>query len=110
MASSAPPLEDAERSADSAVSRAARAIVKLSASIPPVEPLAGALLRARRALGHAVEPAGLFEWWRSRAPGNPRSEMRYRWELTHRRGVPMPEYAANLQDWKAWRPEEEAAL
>jgi GGDEF domain-containing protein len=85
----------------------ARAVLRASDALRPVEPLAGTLGRARLALGEAWDPLPLFEWWRSRAPGNPRSEMRYRWELTHRRGVPMPDYAPSEQDWRSWRAEDQ---
>jgi GGDEF domain-containing protein len=75
--------------------------------VSAIDPFAGALLRARVALGHQPDAQELFAYWRSRAPGNPRSEMRYRWELTHRRGVPMPTFAPSDERWTAWRPAEE---
>ncbi len=33
--------------------------------------------------------------------------MRYRWELSHRRGTPMPAWAPDIKSWKAWRPAEQ---
>jgi GGDEF domain-containing protein len=92
------------------VQASARAVLRASEALGPVEPLAGTLGRARIALGEAWDPLPLLEWWRSRAPGNPRSEMRYRWELTHRRGVPMPEYAPSEQSFRAWRAEDAQLL
>ncbi len=103
-------LDGAATDADPLLARATRAVLAASEGAPQVEPLAGALGRARIALGAVFDPLRLLEWWRSRAPGNARSEMRYRWELTHRRGVPMPSYAASEQSYRAWRAEDAPLL
>lgn len=108
--SSIPELASAELSPNLVLRRAARGLLRVSESIAAVEPLAGCFVRIRAALGRETDPSPLFEWWRSRSRGNPRSEMRYRWELTHRRGVPMPPYAADERQWHAWRAEEEPLL
>jgi GGDEF domain-containing protein len=49
----------------------------------------------------------LVRHWMSRSAGNPRSEMRYRWELSHRRGTPPPAWAPVASAWTAWRPTEQ---
>jgi GGDEF domain-containing protein len=103
-------LLGAKHADDPLVQASARAVLRASEALRPVEPLAGPLGRARIALGEAWDPLPLLEWWRSRAPGNPRSEMRYRWELTHRRGVPMPDYAPSEQGFVAWRAEDAQLL
>jgi GGDEF domain-containing protein len=74
---------------------------------PLSDPFAPAHVRVQRTLTAADAGERLVKHWQSRAPGNPRSEMRYRWELSHRRGTPMPEWAPDATQWKAWRPGEQ---
>jgi GGDEF domain-containing protein len=74
--------------------------------VPP-DPFAASVLRLRLELGLDADASALFEYWDSRAPGNPRGDMRYRWELTHRRGVPMPPYAPEPRRWGPWRAAEQ---
>ena len=83
--------------------RAVRAILDSSRSLEPADPFAGAHLNIANALGEERDASELLEYWRSRAPGNPRGDMRYRWELSHRRGVRMPPYAEAESEWIAWR-------
>jgi GGDEF domain-containing protein len=97
------PLAEAPVSSDVVIRNGARAVLRASEGTSAVEPLAGALVRARTAFGQPANLTPLLEWWHSRAPGNPRGDMRYRWELTHKRGVPMPAYASSELDWHAWR-------
>ena len=79
-------------------------------SLVPVEPLAGTLVRNAALANRSPDPAELVEHWQSRTPGDPRTHMRYRWELTHRIGVPMPAYAGPETTWRAWRPKEQRRL
>lgn len=74
------------------------------------DPLAGAHERIRQALGGESRGAELFSYWASRSPGNPRGEMRYRWELCHRRGVRLPAFAQDESTWRAWRQAEQTLL
>src|SRR5688572_30279627 len=70
--------------------RAADAVVRAAAEAPDVEPLKGALVRAEAALGRAADPRALLRHWQSRTPGTAQSNARYRWELSHRIGAPVP--------------------
>jgi GGDEF domain-containing protein len=36
--------------------------------------------------------------------------MRYRWDLSHRRGVAPPNYAGPATSWRAWRPNEQSLV
>ncbi len=87
-----------------------QAILDNTRSAEPGDPFAGAHLAIANALGEERDAAELLEYWRSRAPGNPRGDMRYRWELSHRRGVRMPVYAENESEWVAWRAAERPLL
>ncbi len=93
------------------VERTTAALLELDAVIDPAEPLAFAIRRAagridpsRRSIAHLLEFLG------NRQPGNPRSESRYRWELSHRVGVKLPPYAPSEKAWMAWRNGEEPRL
>ncbi len=96
--------------ADEVVARAIEGLRRALPKLVPADPFAGACTRFLIRRGDAVEPAPLFDYWRSRAPGNPRGDMRYRWELTHRRGVPMPEHAPDSARWTAWRAAEKPLI
>jgi GGDEF domain-containing protein len=74
------------------------------------DPFAGAALRVRRELGDAASYEPLIEYWAARAPGSPRGHMRYRWDLSHRRGVAPPSYAGPATAWRAWRPNEQSRV
>lgn len=92
------------------LSRARGALLEQSSAAPLTEPLAAALHRTASELGRAASAAELLQHWSSRSPGHPRSETRYRWELCHRRGTPLPPYAPDPAEWTAWRPSEQARL
>jgi len=78
--------------------------------VPLQDPFAGVAFRTRRLLGEDVDPAPLLEFWESRAPGNPRGEMRYRWDLSHRHSGPRPSHVPPPEQWRAWRPTEQSLL
>jgi hypothetical protein len=85
-------------------------ILAAIAGIPPADPLAGAFIRIARELGEPADAHRLFEHWTARSAGSPRSEMRYRWELSHRHGVPLPRFAPDVAHWTAWHSAEEPQL
>lgn len=87
-------LRDAERAIGEAARRA-----------PSVEPLKGAFVRMAK-----LDPDELLAFWKSRTPGTLRSDARYRWELSHRIGVPSPAYAGPETQWRAWRPGDQSRL
>ncbi|MDQ3033198.1 MAG: GGDEF domain-containing protein, partial [Myxococcota bacterium] len=95
---------------DPVVQRAVDGILRATETVSSAEPLAGAIHRARELLGASSDPAPLLAWWSSRTPGHVRSEMRYRWELTHRIGVPMPPYAGPPASWRACRTGDQPRL
>ncbi|MEZ4225618.1 MAG: diguanylate cyclase [Polyangiaceae bacterium] len=103
-------LSRVHATSDPAATRAAAAVQRALEGMEPSEPFAGAHTRIQRALGRDVDPHDLFAYWASRAPGNPRGDMRYRWELSHRRGVAMPPYAPEETRWRAWRAAEASLL
>jgi GGDEF domain-containing protein len=98
-----PSLAHAFSSSLPGVRRAADAIAREAARAPSSEPFAGTLLRACAALGRPLDMAPLLSFWQSRLPGNARSDSRYRWEISHRRGADMPPYARDANAWSAWR-------
>lgn len=89
------------------IESAREALCSALAELSRSDPFAGAAIRMRRELGLAADADELFRYWESRAAGNPRGEMRYRWELTHRRGVPMPAFAPDAKGWGPWRAAEQ---
>ncbi len=95
---------------DPVAQRAADALQHALEEMNFAEPFAGAHARILRALGQDIDLSALFEYWASRAAGNPRGDMRYRWELSHRRGVSMPPYAPDETRWQAWRAAEAPLL
>ncbi|HET7501745.1 MAG TPA: diguanylate cyclase [Kofleriaceae bacterium] len=92
------------------IERAIAALVGLDDGLDPAEPLRFALHRATAGLGAARPVAPLLEFLESRVPGSPRSESRYRWELSHRIGVKHPSYAPSEAAWAAWRAGEAQPL
>jgi len=74
------------------------------------DPFAAAHERVAAERGEPSRARALFQHWNTRAAGSPRGDMRYRWELTHRRGVPLPRFSASAKGWTAWRPAEQALL
>src|SRR5690349_18345043 len=84
---------------------AERACRDAARSAPPVEPLKAALVRIAK-----LDPTEVLAFWKSRTPGTLRSDARYRWELSHRIGVPAPAYAGAETNWRAWRPGDQVRL
>lgn len=84
---------------------AKRSVAERARAAPPVEPLKAALVRIAK-----LDPSELLAFWRSRTPGTLRSDARYRWELSHRIGVPAPAYAGAETSWRAWRPGDQVRL
>jgi GGDEF domain-containing protein len=84
---------------------AERAIAECARSAPPVEPLKAALVRIAK-----QDPSELLAFYQSRTPGTLRSDARYRWELSHRIGVPPPAYAGSETSWRAWRAGDQGRL
>lgn len=74
------------------------------------DPFAGAHVGIASAGGRPDRGPELFAYWKSRAAGNPRGEMRYRWELSHRHGAPPPSFSPEAEEWVAWRAGEQAFL
>jgi GGDEF domain-containing protein len=89
------------------IDRAREGLRSALAELSRSDPFAGAAVRLRGELGLPPDAGELFRYWDSRAPGNPRGDMRYRWELTHRRGVPMPAFASDTRAWGPWRAAEQ---
>ena len=92
------------------VQRAARSLLELDGDLDPAEPLRLAIHRASHGLGASPPVAPLLDFLENRAPGSPRGDSRYRWELSHRIGVKHPSYAPSRRTWTAWRHGEEPSL
>ena len=90
--------------------RAAEAVRSVAEEAPHVEPLKGSLTRALPALQGTADPGALLRHWQSRTPGTVRSDARYRWELSHRIGAPVPSYAGAPASWRAWHAGDQARL
>ncbi|HMR07869.1 MAG TPA: diguanylate cyclase [Polyangiaceae bacterium] len=109
-------LGKVQSTSDPVAKRAAAALTQALSGMEYSEPFAGAHARILRALSAhseasaAQELGALFDYWASRSPGNPRGDMRYRWELSHRRGVRMPDYAPDETAWRPWRAAEAPVL
>ncbi len=103
-------LAQASRSTDPLTLRVSQAILKAVARQDLADPFAGAHARIQLSLGRALNLDELFAYWASRSAGNPRGDMRYRWELCHRRGVRMPSYADDEKNWIAWRKAEQPSV
>lgn len=87
------------------IDNARRAVTETARAAPSVEPLKSALVRMAK-----LDPSELIAFWKSRTPGTLRSDARYRWELSHRIGVPAPAYAGAETTWRAWRPGDQVRL
>ena len=96
-------LEDAVPTAPAFARRAVEALSELGNRLDPAEPLRFELLRLLGALAEPTQLERAFDFLEKRVPGNPRSESRYRWELTHRVGVKHPVYAPSERTWTVWR-------
>jgi GGDEF domain-containing protein len=83
--------------------RAAEALYEIPQHLEATEPLRFEMLRLLGALDAPAQLTPVFDFLEKRVPGNPRSESRYRWELTHRVGVKHPVYAPSERTWTAWR-------
>jgi GGDEF domain-containing protein len=92
------------------VQRAAHAVLELDRVIDPAEPLRLAIHRISQALGAAPPLVPLLDFLETRAPGSPRGDARYRWELSHRVGVKHPRYAPSEHTWTAWRHGQDGPL
>ena len=90
--------------------RAVAALLRLAGAFDPKDPYAGAGLRACNDLGAGVDPASLIGYWMTRSVGSPGSEMRYRWELSHRHVPGLASYAGDPAQWGAWREAEQPLL
>lgn len=99
-------------SAEPWIARAIDRLAIIANEAPDVEPLKAAMVRTARdrPCGVAIDPEPLLRHWQSRTPGTIRSEARYRWELGHRIGVAIPDYAGPAKSWTAWRPSETARV
>ncbi len=95
---------------DGEVEEAQRAFREAHEQTSLADPLAGSLLVVGGDLGLDLDARPLLQHWRTRSVGSPSSEMRYRWELSHRRGAPLPPYAGVPDSWNAWRPREQALI
>jgi GGDEF domain-containing protein len=90
--------------------RGIAAVLAAAGHVPNVEPLAAFFVRARRRFGEAFEPHALLAHWGSRSVGTLVGPDRYRWELTHKRGTGIPQYAGSPATWQAWRASEAALV
>jgi GGDEF domain-containing protein len=93
-----------------AIQRGAAAVLAAAASVPSVEPLAAFFVRARRRFGEEFGAGPLLDHWGSRSLGNLVGPDRFRWELSHRRGTGIPDYAGAPATWRAWRASEAALV
>lgn len=90
------------------LARGRAALADALAGTTDAEPLRAAMVRSGRGAADAGEAAHrLVAWWRTRTPGSIKSDARYRWELTHRIGVPMPAYAGAPSTWRGWHRREQ---
>ncbi|MFW5741231.1 MAG: hypothetical protein ACOC1F_12780, partial [Myxococcota bacterium] len=89
--------------------RGKEALESLRDQVEPKDPFAASLTRALLDLGCPADPSELFAFWSTRSIGSPAGEMRYRWELTHRRIGDVPAYA-DPASWRAWRSAEARLL
>jgi diguanylate cyclase (GGDEF)-like protein len=106
VASSSDPNPDVQALA----AEAARRLSAEAATVAASDPFAGVALRVRQALGETLLADSLVAFWASRDPGSSRGEMRYRWDLSHRRSGPRPGYMDAPEAWRAFRPLEQAVL
>lgn len=90
------------------IRKAAEALEREADRAPDAEPFKGTLLKACTGLGRPRDPGPLLSFWESRLPGHPRSDSRYRWEISHRLGVSEPPYAERVGTWRTWRQGEQA--
>jgi hypothetical protein len=90
--------------------RGIAAVLAAAGHVSNVEPLAAFFVRARRRFGEAFEPTALLAHWASRSVGTLVGPDRYRWELTHKRGTGIPQYAGAPATWQAWRASEAALV
>jgi GGDEF domain-containing protein len=88
--------------------RASTPLASRAKSAPLTDPFAAAHVRVCKMLGGPDLRSELVRHWLSRSAGSARSEMRYRWELSHRRGTPPPAWAPVATAWTAWRPSEQS--
>jgi GGDEF domain-containing protein len=88
------------------------ALLAAAREVVAPDPFAGAAARAVAEFGAegGADFESLLGSWASRAPGNPTSEMRYRWETSHRRGVRVPSFSPVVARWRAWRSPEQPSL
>lgn len=103
-------LSRAQAMGDPGIQATATAMLRAIDGLDHAEPFAGVYTRMRKALGEDADPTALLDYWSTRSPGNPRGDMRYRWELSHKRGVRMPPFAEDESSWIAWREEERPLL
>lgn len=94
------------------VTETAATLAAAARGIGAPDPFSGVATRALVALEPTEAPrrVALLEAWTRRSPGNPNSEMRYRWEINHRRGVPLPPFSPPTTAWRAWRTAEQSVL
>src|SRR5512138_377874 len=90
-----------------ALERANQALLGPLFDVPPAEPYAATILRARRARGAATDARPLFAHWDGVHPGSAIGALRYRWVLTHQY-VDVPRWAGPPAAWTPWRPAEKA--
>lgn len=88
--------------------RVSTPLARRAKAAPLTDPFAAAHVRVCKMLRGPDMRTDLVRHWLSRSAGSPRSEMRYRWELSHRRGTPPPVWAPIASSWTAWRPSEQA--
>jgi GGDEF domain-containing protein len=88
------------------------ALVAAARELLPADPFSGAAARALAEFGSEGDKdvESLLAHWAARAPGNPTSEKRYRWEVSHRRGVGVPPFCPTPAGWRAWRSAEQPSL
>lgn len=91
------------------IARAEAALSRAARDADLRAPMAATLCLASARLGGELSPDRLVDFWASRAPGSPRGEARYRWELTHAR-TEAQTYCPPREAWVPWRPRDAALL
>lgn len=100
-------MRAAELSSNGAAAAARGHLLAAAADAEPLFPTV--VLRERRALGLASDPAALFQSWASRRTGADGGPLRYRWTISTKYLREIP-HIGPPATWRAWRPAEQEHL
>lgn len=98
---------DLESEVQAAVYRADKALETLPIADETFLP--ASLMRARMARGQTIDPLPLLQEWATRQTSAAGS-IRYRWPFTHKALRMYGHWTGPIEDWRAWRPRDQAAL